>query len=80
MKTGVYIWIRFQKENCQSSYSFLDWAGTVDIDEAVLAMENLKAEDILGKKQFSQFRDSASVSIIMREITTNKVLHTKRLV
>lgn len=77
MKTGVCVWIKFQSKNCQSSFSFLDWAGNVDIEEASLAMDSMKAEDILKKKAFSHFSEVSSLSVIIREIATGKILCTK---
>ena len=79
MTTGVYIWFSYTKPSGSKS-SHIDWAGTIDTDRAVKALDKIKAEDMLKVQTSKFFSKNVTLSISMQEIKTGNVLYRRNVV
>lgn len=78
MITGVYIWFEYTKQS-DSSSSKITWAGKVDTDNAIKAINRIKAQDMLKVQSSEFFSHDVTLSICMQEIATGKVLYRRTL-
>lgn len=78
MITGVYIWFNYIKPSGSKS-SHLDWAGTIDTDRAIKALDKIKAEDMLKVQTSKFFSKDVTLSISMQEIKTGNVLYRRNV-
>lgn len=78
MVTGVYIWFNYKKsEGCGSS--IIDWAGRIDVQRAIDAVNKITAKDMLRVQNFKFYREGVKLSISIQEIKTSKVLYRRFL-
>lgn len=78
MKKGVYIWLNYKKAT-GSCNSKLDFAGTVDVQKAITAINKITKEDLLKRQSSKFFSHDVECSISMQDITTGENLYRRTL-
>ena len=78
MVTAVYIWFNYTKPSGSKS-SHIDWAGKIDTNKAKLAINKIKAKDMLKVQSSKFFSQDVTLSISMQEIATGNVLYRRNL-
>ena len=78
MTTGVYIWFNYTKPSGSHS-SHIDWAGTIDTNKAIKALDKIQAKDMLKIQTSKFFSEDVTLSISMQEIKTGNVLYRRTL-
>ena len=76
MVTGVYIWFDYTKPSGSKS-SHIDWAGKIDTDRAIKAVNKIKAQDMLKVQSSKFFSHDVTLSISMQEISSGNVIYRK---
>ena len=78
MTTGVYIWFNYTKPSGPHS-SHIDWAGTIDTNKAIKALDKIQVRDMLKVQTSKFFSEDVTLSISMQEIKTGNVLYKRTL-
>lgn len=78
MTTGVYIWFAYEKSTGTRS-SIIDWAGRIDVERAISAVNKITANDMLRVQSSKYFSEGVKLSISIQEIKTSKVLYRRFL-
>ena len=79
MTTGIYVWFNYKKPNSETRSSHLDWAGTMDIDKAIKAVNQIKPADLIRVQTSKFFAEDVDLEISIQEIKSSKVLYRRQL-